>query len=120
MKTGELLIVSRDDAGAVTAAAHLLVTMAQDHAEVLIAAGAVHVDARGRGGRLADALMAECRRVAAQLSAERSTMVVLVGRIHVANRPSQLMASRAGFEPVGPPSGSYQDWVLPIEPCTIN
>lgn len=113
MKAGELLIFGRDDNDVIVAAAHLIVRVATDHVEVMVAAGAVHVEARGRGGGIADALMAECRRIATQLAATKDrTVVLLTGRIHAANLPSQRMAVRAGLEPVGAPGSTYQDWVL--------
>lgn len=88
---------------------------------VFVAAGAVDVGVRRLGGHVADALMAECRRLAKeQAMAAGGSDTILAGRIDVRNLASQRMVARAGFEPVDLPGSVYQDWVLVVHRIAPN
>ncbi len=97
-------------AGEVHAAAHLQFETEGDLLIAHHAVAAVSLDARGQGGKLADALLAEAEAATLKHATAGCAQVVLTGRIHDRNEPSQRMVSRAGWEPRGLPPGTYQDW----------
>lgn len=108
---GDLVLVGTGSDGSTLAAAHLVLSPADDYVETLVAAGAVHVDVRGSGGAVADAMMAQCCDIAVAASrAQGSAVALLTGRIHVRNTASQRLAARAGLSPVDAPVGPYQTW----------
>lgn len=54
------------------------------------------------------AIFGACAEHARARSADR---VLIMGKIHVNNRPSQLMVERVGFEPADAPTADYQTWL---------
>ena len=114
-RTGELLIAGFNG-DSVIAAAHLLPGIQGNVLEVFIAAAGVDLSVRHGGGVFADETMSQIKDLAlANARAQGAGIVMITGNIHVRNIPSQNMAARAGFEPVGILTGDYQTWLLRLD-----
>ena len=112
LRPGDLVVVARDQtpAARICAAVWLQFPQADGLEHMFLAAAGVSLSMRHSGGQLADALMVEAITTGLQ-RAERGgmTRLLVTGKIHVENRASQNMVTRAGFEPldlVHP----YQTW----------
>lgn len=82
---------------------------------LFINAIAVDLDVRHTGGGVADQTMEQIKAYACSLGDENlPSAAILRCNIHTRNVPSQLMAERAGFEPMGLPTGNYQTWTASL------
>lgn len=114
LQPGDLLLVGTRGTELI-AAVHLKFDASDDLFEVFIAAGGVALSARGKGGGIADQMLATIRAEGiARARALGCIHLVLTGKIHRNNHASQRMVQRAGFEPYGLPSTDYQSWVVVI------
>jgi hypothetical protein len=111
LKAGHLVLVGRCGED-VVAVARLEVTARENDCHVFIASAAIDLDHRGKGGRMADALMLQIRETAVEMCRESGkSEILLEGKIHPGNLPSQAMVTRAGFEPLEAPGlNSYEMW----------
>lgn len=96
----------------VVAVARLDVSDGDDACEVFIACAAIALGYRRKDGGLADALMCQIRETAVEMCRESGkSEILLEGKIHPGNLPSQAMVTRAGFEPLEAPGlNSYEMW----------
>lgn len=79
---------------------------------VFITSSGVDVAHRGRGGGLADELIDRViRRCRAVIDASGAPTGIVHGKVHVENVSCENLLLRHGFEPVGLPQGTYQEWV---------
>lgn len=111
LKAGHLVLLGRCGED-VVAVARLEVTARENDCHVFIASAAIDLDHRGKGGRMADALMLQIRETAVEMCRESGkSEILLEGKIHPGNLPSQAMVTRAGFEPLEAPGlNSYEMW----------
>ncbi|RYC12485.1 hypothetical protein [Nocardioides zhouii] len=112
LQEGDLLLAGLRSSE-VVAAAHLQFDPTNEVLQLFVAAAGVALAGRRQGGNLADqmlaAILAEGLHRATGL---RCANLVLTGKIHTRNTPSQLMVQRAGWEPYDAPSSDYQAWGL--------
>ncbi|GAA2531645.1 hypothetical protein GCM10010409_01460 [Mycolicibacterium diernhoferi] len=112
LKNGDLLLVGRTDDQTIVAAAHLIFDTAPPLMEVHIGCLAVSVSVRGQGGSVANEALAVATELALEQASSSGLDAVLTATIHTKNRPSELLAARAGFEPLSVPTNDYQSWAL--------
>lgn len=104
LKAGHLVLVGRCGED-VVAVARLEVTARENDCDVFIASAAIGLDHRGKGGPMADALMLQIRETAVERCRGLGKQEVLLwGKIHSKNLPSQAMVKRAESEPLEAPS----------------
>lgn len=120
-REGHKIVVGREGAadGPIAAAAWL-----QFHHDVLpaafMAAGAVDIALRGKGGATADELVARTIRAAVRNLEHTGTDRILVhGNVHTHNSASTELLTRNGFDPVGVPTGEFQQWARIIDPAHV-
>ncbi|NED95693.1 hypothetical protein G1H11_10250 [Phytoactinopolyspora alkaliphila] len=113
LRSGDALLVGRDNARDIAAAVHVVYDDDSDLLVAYINALGAAMSHRTQGGATAD----EALRIVQQTAAEeaknrRCSTLLLTGKIHRHNLASQYACLRAGLEPMGLPSGDYQAWVL--------
>lgn len=112
LKDGDILLVGRSANQEVVAAAHLVFDRAPSLLEAHIACLGVDVSVRGRGGAIATEMLAVVTEVAIEKAQDLGLDVAITADIHTNNRPSELLAERAGFEPQALPLSEYQSWLF--------
>ena len=107
---GDVALLGRVDEE-VIAALHLTFDADADLLVAFHAAAGVAQTVRGLGGHVADELLTEAEQVAAELATARGCRHVMTsGKVHLRNTASQRMLARAGWAPLGAPTGTYQSW----------
>ena len=115
LRVGDALLVGRDVAGAIAAAAHVDYDDASGLLVAYINALGVATSLRNHGGATADEALHVVRLTAVEETVRRRcASLLLTGKIHRDNSASQYACRRAGLEPTGLSSGEYQTWVLEV------
>jgi len=110
LRPEQSVLVAVEDCVDVAAALFELVTHG-DQLRMFVFSVAVASERRGRGGIVADQLMAELRRLACDEARQRGCRsIVFVGKIHVRNLASERAAKRTGLEPGTEIVGDYRFW----------
>lgn len=112
---GDLVLVAESAEGEPVAVAHLSFDLDGEIRRAHLNVIAVRLQDRRAvsGTYLADEVIDQVR---LECCRPDRTIEALTATIHVDNRASVRMAQRNGFEPLGPPHGTYQIWVLDLMP----
>lgn len=121
MRAGDELVVGRVPGEDVIAAGawlefHELEVHEVGMPAVYITSSGVHVAHRGCGGHLADELVDRViRRCRAVIDPSGAPSGIVHGKVHVRNVSCENLQLRHGFEPVGLPQSTYQEWALLVD-----
>ena len=111
------IVVAGEINGTVVAAARVDITPlttedSRPAARLFIAGLGVALTLRGQGGGVANALMTQLIETGCVAAEQKfgATFLLVQGKVHTSNLPSQRLFERLEFEPHGVPSGDYQLW----------
>lgn len=116
LRPGDVVVSAREN-DEVMAAAHLQLDADGDVLVLFHAAVGVGLSSRGLGGELADELLARSENLGLERARELGcSHLVVTGKVHVANAPSQQLMARALWEPNSWPVNQYQSWakLIPV------